>query len=67
RFSVLPVLSVDGIVAQDIFEGPFNEELFINFLRDQIETWTGPRNVVFLDNCAICHDEDVRRITEERS
>ncbi|KAG2046390.1 hypothetical protein BDR06DRAFT_899351, partial [Suillus hirtellus] len=36
QFSVLPALSVDGIVALDIFEGSVNKELFINFLPDQI-------------------------------
>ncbi|KAG2046096.1 hypothetical protein BDR06DRAFT_844195, partial [Suillus hirtellus] len=67
-FSVLPALSVDGIVALDIFEGSVNKELFINFLRDQIAPistpWPGPRSVVVLDNCAIRHDENVRRIIE---
>jgi hypothetical protein len=36
RFSVLPALSVDGIVALDIFEGSVTKEWFITFLKDQI-------------------------------
>lgn len=36
RFSVLPALSVDGIIALDIFEGSVTKEHFIQFLREQI-------------------------------
>jgi transposase len=36
RFSMLPALSVDGIVALDIFEGAVNKERFIHFIREQI-------------------------------
>lgn len=36
RFSVLPALSVDGIVALDIFEGSVTKERFIYFLKEQI-------------------------------
>ena len=33
RFSILPALTCDGIIALDIFEGTVNKEKFINFLR----------------------------------
>lgn len=36
RFSVLPALSVDGIVALDIFEGSVTKDRFISFLKHQI-------------------------------
>ena len=36
QFSVLPDLSVDGIVALDIFEGSVMKEQFIDFLKNQI-------------------------------
>ena len=36
QFSVLPDLSVDGIVALDIFEGSIMKEWFIDFLKSQI-------------------------------
>jgi len=36
RFSILPALSVDGIIALDIFEGAVNKEKFIKFLHEQV-------------------------------
>lgn len=36
RFSVLPALTVDGIIAMDIFEGSVNKERFINFVNEEI-------------------------------
>ena len=34
KYSVLPVLSLDGILALDIFEGSVNCERFMDFLQD---------------------------------
>ena len=36
RFSVLPALSVDGIIACDIFEGSVNKERFIKFIAEDL-------------------------------
>ena len=36
RFSVLPALSIDGIIALDIFEGSVNKERFTQFLRQDL-------------------------------
>jgi transposase len=36
RFSVLPALTVDGIIALDIFEGSVTKDRFIQFIQDQI-------------------------------
>ena len=36
KYSILPALSVNGIVALDIFEGSVNQECFIGFLRDHL-------------------------------
>jgi len=36
RFSVLPALTCDGIIALDIFEGSVNKERFIRFLEEQL-------------------------------
>nr|GAT48928.1 transposase domain-containing protein [Mycena chlorophos] len=69
RFSMLPALTSDGIAALDIFEGSVTKDRFLGFLEQQIAPiltpFPGPRSVVVLDNCAIHHDEDVRRIVEE--
>ena len=36
RYSVLPALSLDGIIALDIFEGSVNKLRFIKFIREQL-------------------------------
>lgn len=36
KYSILPALSLDGIIALDIFEGSVNRERFIQFLREQV-------------------------------
>jgi len=36
RYSVLPALTVDGIIALDIFEGSVTKERFLNFFEEQI-------------------------------
>ncbi|QRV90661.1 DDE superfamily endonuclease [Ceratobasidium sp. AG-Ba] len=72
RYSVLPMLTVDGIVAVDIFEGTVNRERFLTFVREQVAPLLNPfsavgspRSIVVLDNCAIHHGEDIREIVEE--
>ncbi|KAA1475514.1 hypothetical protein DENSPDRAFT_745536, partial [Dentipellis sp. KUC8613] len=69
RYSVLPALSCDGIVALDIFEGAVTKDKFIQFIREelapQLGPYPGPRSVIVLDNCAIHHDEAVRQIVED--
>lgn len=36
RFSILPALTCDGIIALDIFEGSVNKDKFIYYLRNQL-------------------------------
>ncbi|KAJ7491790.1 hypothetical protein B0H11DRAFT_1608361, partial [Mycena galericulata] len=36
RFTVLPALTTEGIVALDIFEGSVNKDRFLGFLREQV-------------------------------
>src|ERR1700676_3295215 len=36
KYSILPALSVDGIVALDIFEGSVNREQFLTFLHNHL-------------------------------
>lgn len=85
RYSILPALSTDDIIALDIVEGSVNKEQFLEFLNDQLvcclyiksngimslhalrqapqlNPFPGPRSVVVMDNCAIHHDEEIRRI-----
>ncbi|KAE9399373.1 hypothetical protein BT96DRAFT_820629 [Gymnopus androsaceus JB14] len=63
RFSVLPALTHEGVVALEIFRGTVNRELFINFLKEHLvpilTPYPGPRSVVILDNASIHHDEEI--------
>jgi len=36
HYSILPALTIDGILALDIFEGAVNREIFVRFLHEQI-------------------------------
>ncbi|KAF5310770.1 hypothetical protein D9619_007648 [Psilocybe cf. subviscida] len=68
RYSVLPALTSEGIIALDIFEGAVNKERFLQFVNEQVaprlNPYPGPWSVVILDNCAIHHDDDIRAIIE---
>ncbi|KAG2351152.1 hypothetical protein BDR07DRAFT_1321117, partial [Suillus spraguei] len=36
RYSILPILTLDGIIAYDIIEGPVTSERFVRFLREHV-------------------------------
>ncbi|KAF9011500.1 hypothetical protein BDZ89DRAFT_964025 [Hymenopellis radicata] len=68
RYSLLPALTTNGIVALDIFEGSVTKERFIRFLEEKcplLNPFPAERSIVILDNCSIHHDEDIRRIIED--
>ncbi|TFK78757.1 hypothetical protein K466DRAFT_468528, partial [Polyporus arcularius HHB13444] len=68
RYSILPALTMDGIIALDIFEGSVNKERFLQFLNNELaptlNPYPGPRSVVIMDNCTIHHDEEIRHLIE---
>ncbi|QRV80718.1 DDE superfamily endonuclease [Ceratobasidium sp. AG-Ba] len=71
RYTLLPALTTDGIVALEMFEGTVDRERFWNFIREQIAPILNPfsmdgakRSIVVLDNCAIHHGEEIRQIVE---
>ena len=69
RFSVLPALSLDGILAVKIVEGSFTTELFKHFidgLLDHMNPFPGPNSVILMDNCRIHRAQAIRDMIEER-
>ncbi|PPQ98650.1 hypothetical protein CVT24_004148 [Panaeolus cyanescens] len=64
RYSILPALTIDRIIALDIFEGSITKEKFLSFLREYVAPQLNPYpgSVVVMDNCAIHHDEDIQRL-----
>jgi len=68
RYSVLPALSLDGILSVDIVEGSFDQISFAGFidgLLDQMNTFPGRNSVIVMDNCRIHHaDFTLKMITD---
>ncbi|KAF7361583.1 DDE-3 domain-containing protein [Mycena sanguinolenta] len=69
RYSVLPAISLDGILWVDIVEGSFNSESFEQFidgLLDRMNPFPGPNSVIVMDNCKIHKAENIRQMIEAR-
>ncbi|KAF7343439.1 hypothetical protein MVEN_01776600 [Mycena venus] len=69
RYSVLPAISLDGILYVNIVEGSFNAESFTAFidgLLDKMNPFPGPNSVIVMDNCRIHKAEIIREMIEER-
>lgn len=69
RYSVLPALTLDGIIALDIVEGSYNTKRFKKFIRgllDQMNVFPGPNSVIVMDNCRIHKSKDITDIIYER-
>ncbi|KIK35733.1 hypothetical protein CY34DRAFT_53568, partial [Suillus luteus UH-Slu-Lm8-n1] len=68
-YSILPILTLDGIITYDIIEGPVTSERFIQFFREHVlpltNPYPGPRSVLVLDNCRIHHSDEVLHLIEE--
>ena len=68
RFSVLPALSLDGILTVKIVEGSFTTEWFKQFidgLLDHMNPFPGPNSVIVMDNCRIHRVQAIRDMIEE--
>jgi len=62
RYSVLPALTLDGIITLDIVEGSYNTKRFKRFIRgllDQMNVFPEPSSVVVMDNCRIHKSKDI--------
>ena len=69
RYSVLPALTLDGMIALDIIEGSYNTKRFKKFicgLLDQMNEFPGPSSVVVMDNCQIHKSMDITNMIYER-
>ncbi|KAE9386734.1 hypothetical protein BT96DRAFT_759208, partial [Gymnopus androsaceus JB14] len=68
RVSILPAITLDGIVAYDIIPGSVTSRKFLKFLEDHMpltNPYPGPRSVIIMDNCSIYHAEEVRELIED--
>lgn len=62
RFSLLPALSLDGIIALDIFEGSVNKDRFISFVRDQLVSIAPPIHLIGTC-CSLVHPVQAPKLT----
>jgi transposase len=71
RYSILPILTMDGIITHDIIPGSVSSERFVQFLRELVipltNPYPGPCSVLILDNCSIHHSEKVRALVEDEA
>jgi transposase len=68
-YSMLPALSVDGIIYSHIKEGSYNGDQFLLWLQGLLaimNPYPAPKSVLVLDNCRIHHVEGVEELCEER-
>jgi hypothetical protein len=69
RYSVLPAISLEGILTVKIIEGSFDSDSFARFidsLLDHMNPFPGPNSVVVMDNCRIHKSDHVRDMIEMR-
>ena len=67
-YSLLPALSLDGILCLDIIEGSFNAVRFAQFIDGLLcvmNPYPGPNSVIIMDNCSIHKDQTIIEIFEE--
>ncbi|ETW78214.1 hypothetical protein HETIRDRAFT_326088, partial [Heterobasidion irregulare TC 32-1] len=70
-YSILPAITLNGIVAREIVDGLVTTKQFCDFLRYYVipltNPYPGPRSCIVLDNCSIHHSEEVRKIIEDEA
>lgn len=69
RYSMLPALSLDGIIALEIVEGSIDGDRFSHFidiLLNNMNPWPAPNSVIVMDNASIHKGEEIRQKIEER-
>ncbi|KAI0042456.1 hypothetical protein FA95DRAFT_1500073, partial [Auriscalpium vulgare] len=65
RYLILPVLSIQGFITLNMFKGSVMKNLFLTFLREQLNLFPRERSVVVLDKCLIHHDKEVCMLIED--
>jgi len=69
RYSILPAISLDGVIHLEVIDHAFNGHEFANFVRgllDQMQPWPLPNSVLVMDNARIHKVLGIREMVEER-
>lgn len=72
-FSILPALSLDGILHVKVVDGSFNSETFLEFIKEVVSKMNpydpvqhNKNSVLILDNCRIHKDPAIIELVESR-
>jgi len=69
RYSILPAISMNGIIYSHIKLGGYDGDEFLYFLEGLVERmnpYLGPESVLVIDNCRIHHVPGVQELCDER-
>lgn len=69
RYSVLPAISLNGMLDCSIVEGSFNTRKFKDFIEgllDHMQPYPAPNSVIVMDNCCIHKDPEIIAMVESR-
>ena len=69
RYSILPALSLDGILHLEVLDHSFTGEEFCNFVSgvlDQMQPWPMPKSVLVMDNASIHKVPGIREMVEQQ-
>jgi DDE superfamily endonuclease len=69
RYSILPAISLDGILTVKIVEGSFNTSRFAEFIEELLERmnpFPEVNSVIVMDNCRIHKSNLIAEMIEER-
>ena len=69
RYSILPALSLDGILHLEVLDHSFTGEDFHNFVSgvlDQMQPWPMLNSVLVMDNASIHKVPGIREMVEQR-
>lgn len=69
RFSLVPALSLDGILHLEVIEGSFTADRFNTFVHnvlDRMNPWPQQNSVLVCDNASIHHSEELHALIENR-
>ncbi|KIK21662.1 hypothetical protein PISMIDRAFT_75968, partial [Pisolithus microcarpus 441] len=63
----IPTITLNGIIAYNIVQGPIDMEQFLKFLKEQMpftNPYPGPHSILIMDNCCIHHGEGICHLVE---
>jgi hypothetical protein len=69
RYSILPALSLDGILHLEVLDHSFTGDEFCDFVEgvlDRMQPWPLPNSVLVLDNASIHKIPGLREMVEAR-